>query len=244
MPGARNPYVRGVRIRLTALAALLAALLAGCQGETEPTFADDANSACEDQYADFANTLALTGLVSGPRAAAATRRELAEATAEATAKLGELEPPPESAESFEAYLFARRAGKTREARSIAAEIGLSVCAQEMESAEADTVEEGLEETFTDPEPICPKHYTARFLEEAFGSEEECALAPEDDLPTAVELTGVRGSAGEFAIADAVLEGGAFSGRRVRAILLYQRSDPVITDLTGLDFSPRPPPAGS
>ena len=244
MPGVRNPYLRGVRTRLPALAILLAALLAGCQAEDDLTFSDQADAICEDQYADFANSLALTGTVSGPEQAAAARAELDEATDEATQKLTALAPPAESAEQFEAYLAARRIDRAARARSIAAELGLSVCAQEMESDDIDVVEEALEETFTDPDLICTKHYTARFLQEVFGSEETCALAPPSELPTEVELKRIRGSEGELAVADAVLRGGTYDGRRVTTVLLYQRSDPVITDLMGIDFSRPPPPAGS
>jgi hypothetical protein len=269
MPGVPNPYVRGVRTLLTALAALLAALAAGCQGETDLTFADEANSICEGQYADFANSLALTGYVSDREEDAAARQEREEASAEATAKLAELEPPAADADDFRAYLAERRAqqetaatarralesgdtagfraadlallGHDRRLRGFEERLGLDVCAQVLDEEAQDAVREVLEEAFLESDPGCDV-FTVRFTREALGSPEACELLADDLLPDAISIRAVRGSEGEVASAEVRLSGGPDDGAVYGVRLLYERSDPVIADM--LRISRRQPRAGS
>ena len=196
MPGVHNPYVRRVRTRLTALAVLLTALAAGCQGETDLTFADEVNEICEGQYADFANSLALTGVVSNSEEDIKARQEREEASAEATAKLVDLEPPEADAADFRAYLaerydqqatasLARRALASgdgaafrradvalaehdRRMQALENKLGFDVCAQELDEEATEAVDDLLEEAFLESEPRCSDNFTVRFMREALG----------------------------------------------------------------------------
>lgn len=269
MPGDRNPYVRGVRIRPTLLAVLLAALIAGCQGETELTFAEEANEVCEGQYADLANSLALTGYISDTREDIALRQEREEASAEATAKLTQLDPPAADADDFRSYLAERSAQQKtaaaarralqagddagfrtadavllqhdRRLRGFETRLGLDVCAQDLDSEAQDAVREVLDAAFLEEDPGC-EIFTVRFARKALGSEEACELLADDLLPEAIAIRAVRGSEGEIASAEVHLDGGPDDGAVYGVRLLYERSDPVITDM--LRISRRPQPAGS
>jgi hypothetical protein len=258
-----------VRIRLTALAALLAAVLAGCQAETEVTFAGEANSICEGQYADFANSLNLIGYVSSIEDDAAAREEREEASAEATAKLNELDPPPEDAGDFRAYLAeraaqqesaaaARRALESgdqaafraaelallrhdRRMRGLEAKLGFDICAQQLDEEAEDNVRDVLGEAFLEEEPRCGV-FTDRFVRKALGSPEACELLADDVLPESISIRAVRGSEGELASAEVHLEGGPDDGAVYGVRLLYDRWYPAISDM--LRISRPPQPAGS
>ena len=196
----------GMRTRPTALLVVLAALLAGCQAESEPTFADEANAICEGQYADFANTMALTGVVSDTSEDVSSRREREEASAEATAKLADLDPPRADAPAFRLYLVersdqqetaaaARRALASgdeaafraaelalvkhdRRLRGLEAQLGFEVCAQDLEEEAEEEVHVLLEEAFLEEEPYCEDTFTVRFMREALDlSEDEEDCAP-------------------------------------------------------------------
>ena len=268
MPGVRNPYVRGVRLHLTVLAIGLAALLTGCQGESETTFAGEANLICEGQYADFANSLASIGYVTSRAEDAATREERVEASAEATAKLAELEPPPEDEDVFRAYIAERRSQQVtavaaqralesgddaafraaelallqhdRRMRGYEARLGLDICAQDLDEEAEDAVREVLEAAFLEAEPDCDV-FTPYFTRKALGSP-DCELLADDLLPEEISIRALRGSEGEVASAEVHLTGGPDDGAVYGVRLLYDRWAPAISDL--LRISRPPPPAGS
>ena len=197
-------------IAFAALLAALAGLAAGCQAETELTFADEANEICEGQYADFANSLALTGVVSNTEEDVKARQEREEASAEATAKLADLEPPDAEAADFRAYLAerfdqqatasqARRALASgaraafrradialaehdREMHRLETKLGFDVCAQELDDEAVEAVDELLEEAFLEEEPRCRDNFTVRFMREALGVSE----AEEDECEPLVD----------------------------------------------------------
>lgn len=199
-----------MRTRLTALVLLLAALATGCQEEVQLTFADEANEICESQYADFANSLALTGVASNTGEAVKARQEREEASAEATAKLADLDPPEKDAAEFRAYLAeraAQQATASRARRALASgngsafrradialaahderlreletKLGFDVCAQELEEEDAEEVVELLEEAFLESEPRCRDNFTVRFMREALGISE----AEEDECEPLVD----------------------------------------------------------
>jgi hypothetical protein len=204
MPASFNPYLRAMHLPQKPLAALLVTLLAilaaGCQGETEFTFADEANSICEGQYADFANSLALTGLVKSIEEDVRARREREEATAEATSKLSELDPPESEAADFRAYLAARydqqdlsararqalATGDTsayraadlalieadRRLRRFEQRLGFDVCAQDLSETAEQAVRDQLEEIFLEEDLNCPFNFSTRYLREGLGVSED------------------------------------------------------------------------
>lgn len=260
-----------MRTRLTpVLLAALVLVAAGCQGDDDPSFAAEADAVCEAQYADFANTLAVTGVVSNLEEDIAAREERDEARRAATAKLGGLSPPPPDAADFRAYLDERRSQEQteaaaiqalrtgdraafeeadlallahdRELRRLEAKLGLDVCAQDLADAAADAVEEVLVEAFTEEDAGCPDNYTERFLRQALSAEEECELLEDDLLPETIAVRAVRGSEGEVASAEVRIEGGPHDDSVFGVRLLYDRTRPVIADM--LRISRPPPPAGS
>ena len=114
----------------------------------------------------------------------------------------------------------------------------------MDREDVDVVEAALDVVFTEPDLTCVDHYTARFLSGAFGSQEKCALAPAGELPTEAEVRRVSRLGGRGRGRGRDPQGRSTRRPPRHCVLLYQRSDPVITDLMGISFSRRPPPAGS
>ena len=193
-----------------------------------------------------------------------------EASAEATAKLAELEPPADDEDDFRAYLAERSAQQEtaaaavralesgdgaafraadlallhhdRRMRGYEARLGLDICAQDLSDEAEDAVREVLEEAFLESEPDCDV-FTPYFVRKALGS----GGGLRDCWPTTCFRR--RSRSAPCAAQRARSRRRRFTSRAAPTTapiygvrLLYDRWSPAISDL--LRISRRPPPAGS
>lgn len=215
-------------------------------------FTAQANAVCTDSAKQSVQISQDAAPIASAADAKAYLEALKPARQEAVDSLGALEPPADAADAYKSFIEKRQEGVDQidegiaatgqdsteedfaaararsqeisdEARALAEDAGLDVCAgilsDEAQKLATDNITEaGLSSA---PDVVCDKLATEAFVSQQFGDRQACADAQDPStVPEDLDVKNLRGTDGVEATADVTLIGGSSDGQSFEVSTVY------------------------